>query len=106
MLTSVDGRQAGLLLEDSSATISDLDTRLSSTGVDATASTLIAGDWLADRHQLGLSLDDDSTATVRTFAASGGTGSADALGGAFSCGVEVPARGCKPQPTTVSRRLR
>ena len=36
--------------------------------VDATASTLIAEDWLADRHQLGLSLDDDSTATVRTYA--------------------------------------
>lgn len=83
MLTSVDGRQAGLLLDDSSATISDLDTRLSSTGVDATTSTLIAEDWLADRHQLGLSLDDGSTATVRAFAASGGTGSADALGGGF-----------------------
>ena len=81
MVSSMDGSTAGVLLEDSTLTVSNLDTRLSPTGVDADASTLVVEDWLADRHQLGLSLDDASTATVRTFSASGGTGSSDALGG-------------------------
>ena len=81
MMSSLDGRNAGAVLEQSMLTVANLDTRLSATGVDAEASTLLVEDWLADRHQLGLSLDDDSTATVRTFDASGGTGSSDALGG-------------------------
>ena len=81
MVSSFDGRHAGLMLEDSTLIVANLDTRLSTTGLDAVASSLIVEDWLADRHQLGLSLDDASTATVRVFSASGGTGSSDALGG-------------------------
>ncbi|MGB2363010.1 MAG: hypothetical protein ACPH93_05680, partial [Candidatus Poseidoniaceae archaeon] len=81
MMSSLDGRNAGALLEQSTLSVDNLDTRLSTTGIEAEASTLHVQDWLADRHQLGLSLDDASTATVRTFDASGGTGSSDALGG-------------------------
>ena len=81
MLSSLDGRNAGVVLDHSTLNVDNLDTRLSTTGVESEGSSLHAMDWLADRHQLGLSLDDASTATVRTFDASGGTGSSDALGG-------------------------
>ncbi|MGB1844909.1 MAG: hypothetical protein ACPHQR_00710 [Candidatus Poseidoniaceae archaeon] len=81
MMSSLDGRNAGVLLEQSTLSVDNLDTRLSTAGIEAEASSLHVQDWLADRHQLGLSLDDASTATVRTFDASGGTGSSDALGG-------------------------
>ncbi|MEC7722283.1 MAG: hypothetical protein VYB36_00070, partial [Candidatus Thermoplasmatota archaeon] len=81
MLSSLDGRNVGVMLDQSTLSVDNLDTRLSTTGVEAEASSLHAMDWLADRHQLGLSLNDASTATVRTFDASGGTGSSDALGG-------------------------
>ncbi|MEC8264801.1 MAG: hypothetical protein VX011_04640, partial [Candidatus Thermoplasmatota archaeon] len=81
MLSSLDGRNVGVMLDQSTLSVDNLDTRLSTTGIEAEASSLHAMDWLADRHQLGLSLGDASTATVRTFDASGGTGSSDALGG-------------------------
>ena len=94
------------MLDHSTLSVDNLDTRLSTTGVEAEASSLHAMDWLADRHQLGLSLDDASTATVRTFDASGGTGSSDAFGGGDSCGAAAQAPGCKPQPTTASSKRR
>ena len=81
MMSSLDGRNAGVVLDQSSLTVHNLDTRLSATGIEAQTSTLHVRDWLADRHQLGLNLDDGSMATVRTFDASGGTGTSDALGG-------------------------
>ena len=81
MLTSVDGQHAGVLLDHSGLTVDNLDTRLSTNGIVAESSSLQVEDWLADRHQLGLDLDDGSTATVRTFDASGGSGASDALGG-------------------------
>ncbi|GIR77159.1 MAG: hypothetical protein CM15mP79_0960 [Methanobacteriota archaeon] len=80
MLSSLDGRNVGVMLDQSTLSVDNLDTRLSTTGIEAEASSLHAMDWLADRHQLGLSLNDASTATVRTFDASGGTGSSGCLG--------------------------
>ena len=54
----------------------NLDTRLSTTGISRSVNPSRSG---LVRRTIGLSLDDAST--VRTFDASGGTGSSDALGG-------------------------
>ncbi len=79
-LILLDGKNAGLVVDEGRVVASSLSTRLSPNGAVLVDADLHVSTWAADRHAMALDLDEASAAIVRDFDVIGGTGTADALG--------------------------